>query len=238
MYLEMRCLAHVYFQCPNVLWRLLHREMPDQFNPRAWWISLGMDGLGLMWCSEGVVVMGILRVMEEILHKKPDARVVINSMLPMVDLRGHLYLHMVDYMGAFWPDRPIHPNMISRNSAFQETVPIKYYRPRTTTVMLEKRNRYKGSPGYVNTPGAIPGGKYPGGLTPKDAAKLRGSLARSGNNDRIWRELKKKKEEEEKEEKKEEEKEEENDGESDGRSMTKRERRWPRSISRRSGKIP
>mmetsp|Transcript_10344 Transcript_10344/g.23931 ORF Transcript_10344/g.23931 Transcript_10344/m.23931 type:complete len:376 (+) Transcript_10344:165-1292(+) len=235
--------------CPNVLWRLLHGEMPDDFNPRVWWISLGMNDLGRMQCSEEVVVLGILRVVEEILHKKPEARVVINSMLPMADLRGGLYPQRVDYKDAFRPGRgrPVNPTMVSRNPAFQnggvvagpgKTVPVTYHRPETTTAMLDKHYRYKGGPGYINRPGAIPGGKYPGGLTPKDVAKLKGSLARSGNNDRIWRELKKKKEEEEKEEKKEEEKEEENDGESDGRSMTKRERRWPRSISRRSGKIP
>jgi hypothetical protein len=31
--------------CANVLWRLLHGEMPDEFNPKVWWVSLGMNDL-------------------------------------------------------------------------------------------------------------------------------------------------------------------------------------------------
>jgi lysophospholipase L1-like esterase len=82
---------------PNVLWRLLHGEMPSWFNPEIWWICLGMNDLGRMQCSEEVVVMGILRVVEEILEQKPNAQIVVNSMLPMADLRGGMYPHVGDY---------------------------------------------------------------------------------------------------------------------------------------------
>lgn len=30
---------------PNVLWRLMHGEMPDDFNPKVWWLELGMNDL-------------------------------------------------------------------------------------------------------------------------------------------------------------------------------------------------
>ena len=60
-----------------------------------------MNDLGRMQCSEEVVVMGILRVVEEILEQKPNAQVVINSMLPMADLRGGIYPHVRDYQDAF-----------------------------------------------------------------------------------------------------------------------------------------
>lgn len=33
---------------PNVLWRLLHGEMPDYFTPKVWWLSLGNNDLGRM----------------------------------------------------------------------------------------------------------------------------------------------------------------------------------------------
>ena len=75
--------------------------MPDDFDPKIWWVSLGMNDLGRMQCSEEVVVIGILRVVEEILQKKPNAQVVVNSMLPMADLRGGIYPHMNDYQDAF-----------------------------------------------------------------------------------------------------------------------------------------
>jgi lysophospholipase L1-like esterase len=31
--------------CPNVLWRLMHGEMPEKFNPKVWWLSLGLNDL-------------------------------------------------------------------------------------------------------------------------------------------------------------------------------------------------
>ena len=31
---------------PNVLWRLMHGEMPDFFAPKVWWLSLGNNDLG------------------------------------------------------------------------------------------------------------------------------------------------------------------------------------------------
>jgi hypothetical protein len=30
---------------PNVLWRLMNGEMPSDFHPKIWWISLGMNDL-------------------------------------------------------------------------------------------------------------------------------------------------------------------------------------------------
>lgn len=68
---------------PNLLWRIMHGEMPDDLNPRIWWITIGTNDLGATQCSEEVTLLGILRVVEEILNRKPDAQIVINSILPM-----------------------------------------------------------------------------------------------------------------------------------------------------------
>jgi hypothetical protein len=77
-------------QNPAVLYRLLNGEMPDDFNPKIWWLELGMSDLGRSQCSEELVVLGILRVVEEIVNQKPDTNVVINSMFPMIELREKL----------------------------------------------------------------------------------------------------------------------------------------------------
>jgi hypothetical protein len=81
----------------TVLWRLMHGEMPANFNPKVWWVSLGNNDLGRMKCSEEVVVIGILRVVEEILANKPDAQVVLNSLFPMSVVRGGQYPLVNDY---------------------------------------------------------------------------------------------------------------------------------------------
>ena len=90
---------------PNVLWRLLHGEMPPQFQPKIWWISLGMNDLARMQCSEEIVVLGILRVVEEIMEQRPYAHIVINSVLPMANVRGGAYPLVTDYSEALLPPR-------------------------------------------------------------------------------------------------------------------------------------
>jgi hypothetical protein len=150
--------------------------MPADFNPRVWWLVLGMNDLGRMQCSEEVVVLGILRVVEEIRTRKPDAKIVINSMLPMADLRGGVYPQMTDYKDAFRQYKGrgggmgmgrINPNANPALYAMA-MVPggvvgpdgmaaISYKRPTTTTEAL--RNRHKGN--FRGAPGG-PGG--PGGM--------------------------------------------------------------------------
>jgi hypothetical protein len=49
-----------------------------------------------MQCSEEIVVLGILRVVEEIRLRKPDAKIVINSLLPMINYQGGGELTMAD----------------------------------------------------------------------------------------------------------------------------------------------
>ena len=76
---------------PNLLWRLLNGEMPPDLNPKVWWVTIGTNDLLRSQCSEEVTLMGILRVVEEILRQKPDATVVINSILPLSqDAKGLL----------------------------------------------------------------------------------------------------------------------------------------------------
>jgi len=48
-------------------------------------------------CSEEIVVLGILRVVEEIRLRKPDARIVINSLLPMIDFQSFQQPKMSDF---------------------------------------------------------------------------------------------------------------------------------------------
>jgi len=185
---------------PNVLWRLLHGEMPPEFNPRVWWIVLGMNDLGRMQCSEEVVVLGILRVVEEIRSRKPDAKIVINSMLPMVDLRGGIFPNQIDYMDAFRDKkgRPMRPSSSIDPSRFGRTgggvvgsdqPKIHYKRPDMTTNALNNRQRQHNGmrpgrldgPGKIGRPGRLDGpGKVggPGGLPDRIGGP--GGIDRSG----------------------------------------------------------
>eukprot|EP00985_Skeletonema_marinoi_P030965 scaffold35071_cov88-Skeletonema_marinoi.AAC.1 len=79
--------------------------MPYDFNPKVWWLVLGMNDLTRMQCSEEIVVLGILRVVEEIRLRKPDAKIVINSLLPMINYQdGSVEPKMAD-VADFTADR-------------------------------------------------------------------------------------------------------------------------------------
>lgn len=141
--------------------------MSPTVEPRVWWLSLGMNDLGRMQCSEEVVVIGILRVVEEILTRKPGAKIVINSMLPMADIRGGIYPLMSDYRDAFrqYKGRPVlvNPALIARNPGATNAAASSgpYKRPPTTTTALA--NRVSKTPKGVNKgpPGAIKKGPPP-----------------------------------------------------------------------------
>ena len=80
---------------PNVLYRLQHGEMPECLQPKLFWIVLGMNDLARKYCSEHVTVLGIVAVIQQIRSLRPNTPIVINSILPMTDIRKD------DLMNAF-----------------------------------------------------------------------------------------------------------------------------------------
>lgn len=80
----------------------MNGEMPLAFNPKIWWLEVGMNDIGRTQCSEEVVILGALRIVEEILNKKPEAQIVINSLLPMAELRGDLVPAKLDFKDSFF----------------------------------------------------------------------------------------------------------------------------------------
>jgi len=72
---------------PNLLWRLKNDEMPDEYSdsstePAVIWLTIGSQDLGLTSCSPEMVIIGILRIVEEILLRTTTCHVVINGILP------------------------------------------------------------------------------------------------------------------------------------------------------------
>jgi len=153
-----------------VLYRILNGEMPDGFNPKIWWLELGLNDLGRAQCSEEVVIIGVLRIVEEIRKLKPDAKIVINSLFPMAELRGGLSPPTpVDLERSFgnrpkggWKDRKRdRPSPANKNRSRPGGRPvaenggpnkprIQNYRPRTFN---ENRSNY---PNSVNRPSNYP----------------------------------------------------------------------------------
>ena len=56
--------------------------MPTNLQSKLWWILIGADDLALAMCSEDMVILGILRVAEEIAFHNPNSKIVIQGLLP------------------------------------------------------------------------------------------------------------------------------------------------------------
>jgi len=80
---------------PNLLWRLQNGESEnDEYgestSPKLFWLETGSNDLAKTRCSEEVVVLGIIRVVEELLERsqRQQSHVVINLLFPIVDFRN------------------------------------------------------------------------------------------------------------------------------------------------------
>lgn len=86
---------------PNLLWRIQQNEFRD-LQPKVWWISIGVNDLLSTYCSEETTLMGVLRIVEELLHRNDGSTIVINSILP-VAVRSSLSLEGKHIHNKYWP---------------------------------------------------------------------------------------------------------------------------------------
>jgi len=57
--------------CANILWNLNRGLLSNEdLQPDVWWLVLGMEDLAKFECSEEVTIMGVLRIVEELIKKK------------------------------------------------------------------------------------------------------------------------------------------------------------------------
>jgi lysophospholipase L1-like esterase len=76
--------------CPHLLYRLLNGEMAElhsnasssALQPAVWWILIGTNDYGIGHCEADQIVTGSVRIIQEILERRPGATVVVNSILP------------------------------------------------------------------------------------------------------------------------------------------------------------
>ena len=66
---------------PNVLYRLLNGHH-ERLEPKIWWLLVGTNDAGGDYCSSQVIAAGNIKIAELLLQRQPDAKVVLNSLLP------------------------------------------------------------------------------------------------------------------------------------------------------------
>lgn len=68
-------------RCANLLYRIENGEMPKNFDPKVWWILIGTED----WkagVQSNAIVSGIIKIALTIREARPEAHIVINSILP------------------------------------------------------------------------------------------------------------------------------------------------------------
>jgi lysophospholipase L1-like esterase len=85
---------------PNLLWRIQNSEVLT-LQPKVWWLNVGINDLMATSCSEEITLLGILRVVEELMMKKDGSTIVINSILP-ISTRSDMKLEGENTSNKFW----------------------------------------------------------------------------------------------------------------------------------------
>jgi lysophospholipase L1-like esterase len=75
--------------CPHLLYRLMNGEMAElssnassaALDPAVWWVLIGTNDYSA-FCEAEEIVTGTVRIVQEILDRRPSATVVVNSILP------------------------------------------------------------------------------------------------------------------------------------------------------------
>jgi len=67
--------------CGELLYRLQQGELPDSLHPPVIWILMGANDL-YHGCSMTSVLAGVINLVEYLYQARPDAIIVINSLLP------------------------------------------------------------------------------------------------------------------------------------------------------------
>jgi lysophospholipase L1-like esterase len=66
----------------NLLYRIMAGEMPASLNPKIFWILIGTNDFGAEHCSVDMVTAATIWITQVIRQSKPDASIVLNSILP------------------------------------------------------------------------------------------------------------------------------------------------------------
>jgi len=108
---------------PNLLWRLQKGEITN-VDSKIWWISVGMNDFLHGQCSEEVVLLGVLRLAEEISFQKPGSIVVLNSLLPR---KVNMPTHHGGGHFPLWPSIQVVNEQMSKFCAHQKHDQFRFY---------------------------------------------------------------------------------------------------------------
>ena len=80
-----------------------HHASSRTTSPLVFWVLIGTNDLGNTGCSADMVILGIVRVVEELRLRQPSATVVINGLLPRTTDHDGLLLQSKGKSPVLWP---------------------------------------------------------------------------------------------------------------------------------------
>jgi lysophospholipase L1-like esterase len=78
-----------------------HGEFPNNLKAKVWWILIGTNDLARGTCSEEAVVLGILRIVEEVNYHRPNDVIVVQGILPRSNRGDGALVHRSSIHGLF-----------------------------------------------------------------------------------------------------------------------------------------
>lgn len=75
-------ISSLYVQCNQLLYRIQNGELPETLHPKVIWVLIGTNDFSDL-CSRGSILAGNIAVLKEIMTRKPNTKIVINSILPV-----------------------------------------------------------------------------------------------------------------------------------------------------------
>lgn len=79
----------LFHQTSNLHYRLKEdASILDSLDPKIWWIHIGANDVTGDNCSSDSIVSSILPLIDEITSRRPDARIVVNSIVSMQSAKG------------------------------------------------------------------------------------------------------------------------------------------------------
>ena len=74
-----------------------------EFETYKFWVLIGTNDLGTTSCTPDIVILGVIRIVEELRMRMPSATVVINGLLPRTSDHSAFLMQSKDKNPVLWP---------------------------------------------------------------------------------------------------------------------------------------
>jgi lysophospholipase L1-like esterase len=135
----------------QLLYHLMHGVLPPKLQPKVFVLMIGTNNLGPQWgCNARTTLAGILHVAQHLHKERPQATVVLHSLLPRTDADGE-----AGPLNRYWSQILWINLQLQKFSALHPE--WRFTNPNSKLLRADKRAPYK----VALKPGVMPDGLHP-----------------------------------------------------------------------------